>query len=494
MKLHKLTILLEGAGRAFGAGVAGFTLGSILGGSLVARGTLPSVFSASGVPLAVLFGAFAVGYEIAHYRHFSYEVTEDTLDITSGVFFRRDREIPLGRIQNVDVSRDVLARLTGVAVVSIETAGGGETEASLRYVGLAEARRLQEQIRHRKKAARSAETDENREPDEAELLFALDDRDLLLLSVLSFDPRLFSLLFVVVPMLGPNFVPDLETTSDVAVIVLTAGAVVLTAVGLWLLSAATTFVQFYGFRLHRIGDELRYERGLVQRYDGSIPTEKIQTLVVNENVLMRRFGFAALSVETAGYAPGSTPSGGSEAAIPLAPREQLLEFAQDIEPFEGPTIGRPPKRARRRYVARYSIVVGALTAVAAAISSFVTPLPWYLVLGSLPVVPIAADRKWRHRGWALGENYAFTRSGFWRRKTHVVPDFRVQTVIEQQTIFQRRWSLGSVVVDTASSSSLLNGDAVAIDLDAADARELRERVRDRLQASIGTRRSSTAAD
>ena len=494
MKLHKLTILLEGGGRAIGAGIAGFTLGSILGGSLVARGSIPVVGSAAGVPLAILFAAIAIGYEVAHYRHFAYELTGDTLDLTSGVFYRRDREIPLGRIQNVDISRDILARLTGVAVVNIETAGGGQTEASLRYVGLSEARRLQEQIRNRKKAATERAEETEREPDEAELLFALDDRDLVVLSVLSFDPRLFTVLFVVVPMLGPNVIPDLETASSVVVVLLTVAAVILTAAGLWLLSAATTFVQFYGFRLHRIGDDLRYERGLIQRYDGSIPTEKIQTLVVNENVLMRQFGFAALSVETAGYAPGSTPSGGSEAAIPLAPRAQLIEFAQEIEPFDEPAIEHPPKRARRRYVARYTIVVAVMTAIAAAISTFLVTFPWYLVLGVLLVVPIVADRKWRHRGWALGEDYAFTRSGFWRRKTHVVPDFRVQTVIERQTIFQRRWSLGSVVVDTASSSSLLNGDATAIDLDADDAQNLRERVRDRLQMAIGTRRDSPSAD
>lgn len=494
MKLHKLTILLEGAGRAFGAGIAGFTLGSILGGSLVARGLIPVGGAAAGIPLAILFGAIAVGYEVAHYHHFAYELTGDTLDITSGVFFRREREIPLGRIQNVDISRDVLARLAGVAVVSIETAGGGQTEASLRYVGLNEARRLQEQIRHRKKTASDREEKAEREPDEAELLFALDDRDLLVLSVLSFDPRLFSVLFVVVPMLGPNIIPDLETASGVVVVLLTVAAVVLTAAGLWLLSAATTFVQFYGFRLHRIGDELRYERGLIQRYDGSIPTEKIQTLVVDENVLMRQFGFAALSVETAGYAPGSTPSGGSEAAIPLAPRGQLIEFAQEIEPFHEPTINHPPKRARRRYVARYTIVVAVMTAVAAAISTYLVRFPWYLLFGVLLVVPVGADRKWRHRWWALGEDYAFTRSGFWRRKTHVVPDFRVQTIIERQTVFQRRWSLGSVVVDTASSSSLLNGGATAIDLDADDASELRERLRDRLQVAIGTRRDAPTAD
>ncbi|MGM0398763.1 MAG: PH domain-containing protein [Halobacteriota archaeon] len=495
MRLHPLTILLEGVGRAFGAGVAGFTIGSVLGTVLVARGLLPAAGSAAGVPLAILFGAIAVGYEFAHYRHFEYELTANSLDITSGVFFRRDREIPLGRVQNVDISRDVLARLLGVAVVSVETAGGGETEARLRYVGFEESRRLQEQIRQRKRTARAdTEPEDDAEPDERELLFALSDRDLLLLSVLSFDPRILSVVFVVAPAFGPNIVPDIETAGGLAVAVVVILGAVATVVGLWALSAAATFVQFYGFKLHRLGDELQYERGLIQRYDGSIPTDKIQTLVVEENVLMRQFGFAGLSVDTAGYAPGSTPTGGSEAAIPLAAKSAVYDLARDIEPFDRPSIERPPKRARRRYFARYSLVVAGLTGIAFAIATYLVAFPWYWLLALLVAVPFAADRKWRHRGWALGPGYAFTRTGFFRRKTHVVPDFRVQTVIERQSLFQRRWSIASVIVDTASSSGLMGSDAVAIDLDVEDAHTLRESIRDRLQQALGARRTGPDGD
>ncbi|MFB6070742.1 MAG: PH domain-containing protein [Halanaeroarchaeum sp.] len=492
MKLDPLTLLLEGGGRAVGAGVAGFTIGSVLGGTLAERRMVPDVGLLAGIPLAIVFAGVAVGYEVAHYRHFAYELTGDSLDITSGVFFRREREIPLDRIQNVDISRDVLARLVGVASVAIETAGGGQTEARLRYVSEGEARRLQEEIQRRKRSA--TRTTAAEETADATLLFELDDRDLMILSVLSLDPRLFSVLLAFTPLLGSEAVPSFATTSSVVLIGLGATGVVLSAVGLWALSAGATFVRFYGFKLHRAGDELRYERGLIQRYEGSIPLSKVQTLAIDENVLMRRFGFASLSVETAGYAPGSTPSGGSEAAIPLASRDRLYDLATEIEPFDPPELERPPERARRRYLVRYSLVVGAIAALAFGVSELLVRYPWWVVLALFVGVPIAADRKWRHRGWALGDDYAFVRNGFWRRRTHVVPDFRVQTVIERQTIFQRRWSLGSVVIDTASSRSLTDRGATAVDLAAEDARATREAIRERLQVALATRRSSPTGD
>jgi putative membrane protein len=71
-------------------------------------------FDIPGVGLAGPLALFAVaavgalaliGYETAYVRRFSYDLGSDTLDIDSGVISQRSREIPIGRIQNVDISR-----------------------------------------------------------------------------------------------------------------------------------------------------------------------------------------------------------------------------------------------------------------------------------------------------------------------------------------------------------------------------------------------------
>jgi putative membrane protein len=493
MKLHPLTILVRGGSRGLGFAVAGFVLGSAGGGALAAEGILPPIASASGIPLAFLFGAVGLGYEVIWHQRFEYDLTQDTLNIDSGVLFRREREIPFRRIQNVDIRRSLFQRLLQIARVNIETAGGGSTEASLQYVGVEEARRLQREIQRRKgrsaeeTAAEDAEAPgaEQRAEPETELLFDLDDRDLILYSILSFDPRVLSVLFVIIPSVAPMMGADVDQlTASVFLALGFLGALVL-AFGIWVFSAFARFVQFYGFKLRRVGDELRYERGLLQRYDGSIPLEKIQSVVVEENFLMRHFGFASLSIQTAGYAPGASPSGGSEAAVPLAKRGELFELARTIEPFEMPSFERPPETARRRYAIRYSLVVGALLAVAFGVDRFLVTVPWYLVAVLFVPIPYAARKKWAHRGWALLDGYAATRNGFWRRRIHVVPDFRVQTVIDSRTIFQRRWGLGTVIIDTASSRSLVSQDASAVDIEAETAERLRDAIADRLQAALG---------
>ena len=114
----------------------------------VSAGTqrLPLLVGLFGI---VLFAALA--YQVAYVRRFSYELTEDTFDVYSGVFSRRSREIPYHRIQNVDVTRNVVQRALGIAELAIETAGGGETEATLRYLEADTADELRAALSRRKR-------------------------------------------------------------------------------------------------------------------------------------------------------------------------------------------------------------------------------------------------------------------------------------------------------------------------------------------------------
>jgi len=502
MRLHPLSVPLRAGSRA-----VGFAWAFLIGGVALSRGD--PLLTGGAVVAAVLAVLAVVGYEVAYFRRFDYELTEDSLDIASGVFSRREREIPLRRVQNVDVTRSLVARLLGLAEVDVETAGGGGTEANLRFVSREEAARLQEEVRERRaarergresraEAGDSAAGDalsENEVPvDEAdraprgergELLFELSDRDLLLYGLLSFDPRLLSgavaFATFVVPSLGQRV-----DVPNVGLAVLAAGVLVV-GLGVWLVSAVVRVVQFYGFRLRRVGDDLRYERGLFERKDGTIPLSKLQTVSVEENVLMRRYGFASLAVETAGYAPGQSPSGGSEAAVPLAPRADVFELARDVEPFGDYDLADPPERARDRYVRRYALAGLAVVAAGFLASRLLVSFPWYALLALVPLSVPAAARAHANRGVHADADHVVTRKGWWRRQTTVVPNHRVQTVIRRQTVFQRRWDLTSVVVDTAGSRSISGSGAVAVDRDGGEADELADAVVDRALVTVGVR-------
>lgn len=470
-----------------------FENGVRIGGILL----LSIVFSAGGggseagfaVMVAfVVLGVLAIGtWETVYVRRYEYRVTEDTFDIQSGVLSRREREIPFERIQNVDIAQNVVQRFVGIAEVRLETAGGGSTEARLRYVSRSEATRLQELISDRKRE--STDRDPGAEHD---VLFELSDRELGILGVTSANFRLFGALFVGLSLLGSGAAQQYEAAPPSMQVLLLLGPLVALAglLVLWVVSGVQAVFRYYGFRLTRHGNELRYERGLLQRYNGTIPLSKIQTVMLRENVLARLAGYGALVVETAGYAPGQG-SESVESAVPIAKRARLLELANTIEDVGELSFERPPRRARTRYVARYTIVVAALTGLFGAYHAITGNMgDWYLAAILWVLVPPAAHLKWKHLGYRCDEDHVITRSGFWTRRTTVVPYFRVQVVTDSQTIFQARRDLGTLVVDTASSGGFWGGDAMAYDIDVNRARELRETVTDRFQRSVESRRQA----
>lgn len=500
--------------------VFGFFVGTALAGSL----GLPAWV---GPALAPLGATVTGGFALVRYYRFRYEIVDETLAVESGVLARQSREIPLGRIQNVDLRQGVLNRLLGLTIVDFETAGGSTTEASLDAVAPEEADRLRRLVQQfdresRDRAAGTVdssadETDseassESAADDEVTDLFAFSWRDLLTYAVVSVRPAApvltlaglplggdlvaaivrFNLTLVgAEPALTPSVLEPFGPPRLVALALLTLVEFLLAAL---VVSVVLTVVEYYDFRLFREGDDLRYQRGLVRRYSGTIPLSKVQTVTVKENVLMRRFGLATLVVETAGYG-GGTQQSEQGVAVPMAPREEVYELARDIEPFGTFEFERPPTRARRRYAFRFAVVAAVLNGVGYAVDTFLLESgDWWVLLGLFVLVPLAAHLRWRHRGFALDDDVLATRAGFWSQTTRIVPYYRVQTVFVGRSPFQRRRDLATVTADTASTASVLGGSATAYDVDEETATDLRTELRKRLYTDLLARKRARRMD
>ncbi|SFS08388.1 putative membrane protein [Halomicrobium zhouii] len=547
-RLHPLSAVQRVIATAFRFGSTGFFLGILLSGPLDLA-PFWATFALGGV--GALAGA---AYGVARYLRFTYETAGDTFAVSSGVLNRQEREIPLGRIQNVDVTRNLIQRALGLAVVNFETAGGGSTEAVLNAVDLEEARRLQEFVAaHGREAvdeasgtigedgesapstasagtdragavetggdgaagggvAGDASSDEpttaRRRAPEEEDLYRLDHADLLRLGAMTAKPGAPVLVVVGTPFFGDLALAVLSATtaalggpervafellptySPTELAIVAGVTLVEFALATLVVSAVLTMVEFYDFRLRRVGDELRYERGFLNRYSGSIPVEKIQTVSIKETAPMRSLGYAGLSVETAGYGPGANDGQASNTAIPLDDSATVTELAESLGEFETPPVERPPRRARRRYAVRFALLPLAVAALALLVDQFLLDVGWwYAPLALLVLAPVAGHLTWKHRGHATTDDVFVARSGFWTRTTRSVPYYRVQTVIGSRSVFQRYRDLASVTADTASTSSLMGGDATAHDVDDATARTLHDVLRTRLGEDIQRRRA-----
>ncbi len=479
-RLHQLSAVVRTlkSGTALGIGAAYLFLG---GGGLVSLMLFPI--------LAVSYVA-AYTYEHLYVKRFRYGLVEDELVITSGVISRRDRRIPLHRVQNIDIRRPFVLSWFGVNELHIETAGGGETEVSLRYVSYETAVRFQDRIREEKEEA--AETDASddelpadqpateRRTAEPVRTTEMNVSNLFVYSVFALTRGRTTLIYAVatglvgVLLFAPvlfELVPPLMVASGFVF----AGL-------LWVQEAVRRYTRYHDCIMEEYEDRIRIEHGMFTRHERTLPREKIQSVTVVDDPVTRMLGLAGLQINTAGYAPGEESK--EYHALPMADRDEVITTMNRVMPGEVVDWKRPPKRARRRYVIRFLLAATAFLAVLAAVPYLVdVPLqvPPALIPLLLVVAVVGAHYRWKHRGYAVTEESMSARNGFWHRDAAVVVYRRVQDVIQTETILQRRWNLATLTLDTAGSYGVSRGNPTIMDIDKETADRLRKKVREEIR-------------
>jgi putative membrane protein len=112
--------------------------------------------------------------------------------------------------------------------------------------------------------------DERPPPEPDTELFAITSRELFLLGVVRVDLRLLSFATVVVPFLVPSVSETFPLVDLLRAAPLLLGGIVLLAL---VVSSLAAVASYYKFVLSRGDGELRYRRGLLQEYSGTIPLD-----------------------------------------------------------------------------------------------------------------------------------------------------------------------------------------------------------------------------
>ena len=73
-----------------------------------------------GVVVVIIIGEI---YARMSYNRWFYEFTKTELRLEKGIIWKRYSNIPYERIQNVDITRGILARILGFSTVNVQTAG-----------------------------------------------------------------------------------------------------------------------------------------------------------------------------------------------------------------------------------------------------------------------------------------------------------------------------------------------------------------------------------
>lgn len=442
----------------------------------------PSTTSWFNLGFAVLYGLITLPLIFLQYQRFRYWITPKELVIHSGVLTRRRRNIPVDRIQNIEIERKLLPRLLGTARVKVVTAGSDSAEGVLEYVSVPEANRIREAIRILQLHVQGDDPGETTVLDSsvAPAVATLDVQPLIRLTlerVLLSGVFRFSLLYIAIIFSALQFFePDPEVLVDfltrgrfgewTAMVVQSPwmaalGGMVAAALLSWVSGILVNLNKFYDFRLSLEGNRLHKKHGLLTIAEGTIPLKKIQTLIYRTNPLMSRFGWRALELQTMGL---NVREHGHQVAVPFAKAAEIRPIEKLIFPVVWPERLLPVSRLTiRRMSIRYGFV---LAAIATTVSFWWQPAVWAFTL--IPLIIAWAYLQYRHHGYAASDHALVIRRGFIRRMMWYIPIEKFHVFYVTQSIFQRRLNLKTFYVDTAGASAMHFPIIVDLPADQAD--------------------------
>ncbi|WP_105970861.1 PH domain-containing protein [Streptomyces geranii] len=348
-----------------------------------------------GLAVCVVGGAL-YGFLTWWFTHFA--VTETELRIRTGLLFRRTVHIRLERIQAVDITQPLLARVAGVAKLKLDVVGTDKKD-ELAYLGEGHARALRAELLARAAGFAPETAHEVGEAPVRQLLH-IPARVLAISLVLTGATWGSLAAALVVP-------PFLWFATHSLWTVLATGLPLLGAAGA---SSVGRFVAEYDWTVGESPDGLRIDHGLLDRTHETVPPGRVQTVRIVEPLLWRRRGWVRVELDVAGSS--------NSVLVPVAPREIAEAVIGRVLP--GVTVpaelSRPPRRAG-----------------------------WCLPFW------------WRGYGIAVTDAVFVSRHGLLRRSLALVPHAKVQSVRLEQGPWARFKGLADVHVDTGANKTVTAG-------------------------------------
>lgn len=437
--------------------------------------------SVSGTLVALTVVAIAVPcFYILQYVRFRYRITGTELQITSGLFVRRVRRVPLHRIRTVDITAKPILRLFSLAIVTIGTGqqvGAGDSGLQLDAVRKPVAASLRAELLAAAGSHRDTGSVEDARDVPRSGLEVLSPPAVLRIrwawmvyavvgvwSVVA-PTAIFGFVYQGMQFLGRSpdtyvgwyFSEYLDRVSWGLWLLTTVGCFVLVGI----VGAAAVFVEaWWNYTLvHEQHDRFVATRGLLTTRSFTVDQSRLRGVTVAEALTTRVLRGARLMPILTGVS-ADQQNKESGVLVPTTTRDVPVSLANTLlgetvltaDRLGSGWLGRHPPAALRRILFHYeSPVLG----VAGGLVVAVWLWQWPLALVAVPVITAvllvpAALGNYRGLGHRIEDGFLFSRRGYFFRRFDALALRGVSGAAIQQSVFQRRLGLATVIATTAA--------------------------------------------
>jgi putative membrane protein len=408
---------------------------------------------------------FIIVASVLRYWFFRFRIAEDSVLIREGVVKKKQLDIKFDRIQGINTQQNIVYRYLDLVTVSFDTAGSSGDEGNLPAVPSQFAESL------RKRIGRSSAATSDADPQaisESAPLLILTWRDMIRIGLS--DKRVLLVMALLSPLLDrlgdeTDVVISsyLDSATQGAMQFGVAGGVFLfSAIGigvillLALISIAAAFLRYHDFKLHLDGNTLRSRGGLLTRHEVSMDLGKIQTLRLQQGIILRSFSRFRMTARQARSSHRNDSS--KNFTIPVVTQELATSLRRRFLQQEGRGLIQIPTSDQFMAISKYSmrmpILINLLipllvTAVTYSIEGDRATL---LFLLWIPISVLHIVRTWQHAGYHYTDEGLVRRSGTIGYRTVALLYRKVQRVTVSRSPLQRRKGLATLRVYMASGS------------------------------------------
>lgn len=414
-----------------------------------------------------------IGSAILSYRMFSYRLLESSVQVRQGVLVRKQLDLPVERIQNVNFEDPFYFRPMRLLTIRIDGAGSSSDEVYLGALTLQQAESIRNDIIIRKRrlaaagdgseAIGAAEFDPgavageqpffSRSLSDLVVYGLTNNRALLVIggmfAFLSQTPLSLEGFF---RSMGLDVGAYLAAQSFTRLAVLSVIALVTALVLLAVLSVLASIATHFGFRMYRSGDSFTVRRGLFTRHETHVRLSRIQLVHYSQDWLDFLVGRRAVIFEQISHAaPGATAQRTSRTVVPAVALRDTAALMNGI--LAGVDVDRLAfTPISRRYFYKHAIIVTLLYLLAGMVTLVLDFTMLRLALLLWPLHLALIHLRWKRAGLAVHGDHVVARSGAIGISYRIVPAWKIQQAGHLQSLLMKRRGLSNIRLQTAASA------------------------------------------
>jgi putative membrane protein len=435
--------------------------------------------------ILVIFALLTL-FAFISFKVYRYRLTDDNIEIRSGIFNKKHLNLPFSRVQNIKIEQPLYYRFTGHACLQLDTAGSAKNEAKLVAIKLDFAQQLKTRIQsqvpndpidtHQDNISADA-TELNGSPanhgSQEKILNQRKLSDLVIHGITSnriwiflgglapFYDNIFDSISKWLTTLGINLTNlfSLQTHSlfEVGLYVITLSMLVmLVLVGFSVIGA---IVSFYGYTLSKMDDKYIRRSGLFTKHEVSMRFSRMQMIIQKQDwldVILKRINLKFEQTHTFSHNQSSSATSSKIIVPSIKPHEckALIKDAYPDNTLNYLVCNNGFKPISKRFILRNIVYV--LMPVWLLITSntlmnnklLITAFVSVLFLGLCGLVVL----RWKRWGIAKDKTYVYLRKGLIGVDYYCFPAYKLQQTQFKQNILMRRRHLATVKFVLASGS------------------------------------------